>query len=211
MSNNCQIMEPNINNLNIFTFIKDIYKSLKHIDKCFNDSNTNINSRLSKIEDNQLILLNKLSEIEIILQKSNDINTSNILINKNIENELLEKMKKMNTNNLNNSKIELKQSEMTFANILENNYSLQDISLLQTTNNIRGDNNSDRDHNIDSDSGSGDHNIDSFNNMSNDNDISNYSFINNYNKYDSYNNIDITDGISDGINLIDNSLNNLLF
>ena len=103
-------MSSNINNLNIFTFIKDIYQSLKHIDKCFNDFNTNINLRLSKIEDNQLILTNKLSEIEIILQKTNDINTSNIGINKNIENELLEKMKKMNTNNLNNTKIELKHN-----------------------------------------------------------------------------------------------------
>ena len=76
-------MSSNINNLNIFTFIKDIYQSLKHIDKCFNDFNTNINLRLSKIEDNQLILTNKLSEIEIILQKTNDINTSNIGINNN--------------------------------------------------------------------------------------------------------------------------------
>ena len=50
-------MSNSVNNLNIFTFIKDIYQSLKNIDKYFNDSNTNINSRLTKIEDNQLMAI----------------------------------------------------------------------------------------------------------------------------------------------------------
>ena len=174
-------MSSNINNLNIFTFIKDIYQSLKHIDKCFNDFNTNINLRLSKIEDNQLILTNKLSEIEIILQKANDINTSNIGINKNIENELLEKMKQMNTNNLNNTKIELKHNELTFANIMENNYSFQDISMLSS---IPDTNN----------------NINNFSNeFSNDNNYYNNTGITDGISDDNFNNI------------TDNNLNNLLF
>ena len=174
-------MSSNINNLNIFTFIKDIYQSLKHIDKCFNDFNTNINLRLSKIEDNQLILTNKLSEIEIILQKTNDINTSNIGINKNIENELLEKMKKMNTNNLNNTKIELKHNELTFANIMENNYSFQDISMLSS---IPDTNN----------------NINNFSNeFSNDNNYYNNTGLTDGISDDNFNNIN------------DNNLNSLLF
>ena len=174
-------MSNPINNLNIFTFIKDIYQSLKHIDKCFNDFNTNINLRLSKIEDNQLILTNKLSEIEIILQKANDINTSNIGINKNIENELLEKMKQMNTNNLNNTKIELKHNELTFANIMENNYSFQDISMLSS---IPDTNN----------------NINNFSNeFSNDNNYYNNTGITDGISDDNFNNI------------TDNNLNNLLF
>ena len=121
-------MSNTINNLNIFTFIKDIYQSLKHIDKYFNDSNTNINSRLTKIEDNQLIILDKLSSIEVFLSKLNETNTSNVLLNKNIENELLEKMKIMNSNNINNTKVNLKPDELTFENILENSYTISDIN-----------------------------------------------------------------------------------
>ena len=174
-------MSSNINNLNIFTFIKDIYQSLKHIDKCFNDFNTNINLRLSKIEDNQLILTNKLSEIEIILQKANDINTSNIGINKNIENELLEKMKIMNNSTLINNKFELKPNELTFANIMENNYSFQDISMLSS---IPDTNN----------------NINNFSNeFSNDNNYYNNTGITDGISDDNFNNI------------TDNNLNNLLF
>ena len=122
----------NINNLNVFTFIKDIYQSLKHIDKCFNDFNTNINTRITKIEDNQQILIDKMTSIEILLNKINEINSSNGSLNKNIENELLEKMSKMN--NMNNNKlnsdykVELSPDELTFANILENNYTFQDIN-----------------------------------------------------------------------------------
>ena len=95
-------MSQNINNLNVFTFIKDIYQSLKHIDKCFNDFNTNINTRLTKVEDNQQILIDKLSGIEILLNKINDANTSNGSLNKNIEYYLLEKMNKTSLESTNN-------------------------------------------------------------------------------------------------------------
>jgi len=101
---------------------------LKNIDKCFNDSNTNINTRLSKIEDNQNLLLDRMSSIESLLNKINNKIIPNGSLNKNIEYELLEKMKKMNVNNNNNYRVELKPEELTFSNILENNYDLQDIN-----------------------------------------------------------------------------------
>ena len=123
MSNN------NINNLNVFTFIKDIYQSLKHIDKYFNDFNININTRLTKLEDNQHILLDKISGIEVLLNKMNESNKVNGSLNKNIENSLLEKMNKMNSNQINGDyKVDLKPNELTFANILENNYSFLEIN-----------------------------------------------------------------------------------
>ena len=127
-------MSNSINNLNIFTFIKDIYQSLKNIDKYFNDFNTNVNSRLSKLEDNQVIILDKLSSIETFLSKLNETNTSNVLLNKNIENELLEKMKIMNNSTLINNKVGLKPDELTFANILENDYTLSDINISLSSN-----------------------------------------------------------------------------
>ena len=122
MSNN------NINNLNVFTFIKDIYQSLKHIDKCFNDFNTNINSRITKIEDNQHSIIDKINNIEILLSKQGEANNFSQGLDKNLENSLLEKITKMNSKMNSNYKIDLKPVELTFANILENNYNFLDIN-----------------------------------------------------------------------------------
>jgi hypothetical protein len=201
-------MSNSINNLNIFTFIKDIYQSLKNIDKYFNDFNTNVNSRLTKLEDNQVIILDKLSSIETFLSKLNETNTTNILLNKNIENELLEKMKIMNNNTLINNKVELKPDELTFANILENDYTLSDInkSLLYSSVNVNANANTNAD------------NINLTNNFKSSSSGSNYySNSNSNNNYDTNtntnnninNNINniINDDISDNLN----NLNNLLF
>lgn len=117
----------NINNLNILTFIKDIYLSLKHIDNCFNSYKENIDSRLIKLEDNQQTILDKLTNIEHLLEKIN-LNTQNqVALDKNIENELMQKMNAMNKTSF-QEKLNLKPEELTFANILENGYSLLDIN-----------------------------------------------------------------------------------
>ena len=117
----------NINNLNILTFIKDIYLSLKHIDNCFNSYKENIDSRLIKLEDNQQTILDKLTNIEHLLEKIN-LNTQNqVALDKNIENELMQKMNAMNKTSF-QEKLNLKPEELTFANILENNYSILDIN-----------------------------------------------------------------------------------
>jgi hypothetical protein len=118
----------NVNNLNIFTFIKDIYQSLKHIDKSLTLSNDELNKRITKIEDNQQIIIDKIANIEIILNKLGEMNKPNSGLDKNIEFELLEKMKKLNQNEINNNKLFLKSEELTFANILENNYGFSDIN-----------------------------------------------------------------------------------
>ena len=117
-----------VNNLNIFTFIKDIYQSLKHIDKTMTLSNDDLNKRISKLEDNQQIVIDKLSTIETLLNKLGEANTPNSGLDKNLEFELLEKMKKINLNEINNNKLSLKPNELTFANILENNYGFNDIN-----------------------------------------------------------------------------------
>ena len=127
-------MSKNINNLNVFTFIKDIYQSLKHIDKCFSDFNDTINTRMTKIEDNQQIILDKLSGFEMLINKLNDDNKIGGSLNKNIENELIEKMNKINNNKIINTKVELNPDELTFANILENDYTLSDINISLSSN-----------------------------------------------------------------------------
>ena len=117
-----------VNNLNIFTFIKDIYQSLKNIDKILNLNSDDLNKRINKLEDNQQILIDKLTNIEVLLNSFGEMNKSNNSLDKNIEFELLEKMKKLNQNEVNNSKLSLKPEELTFANILENNYQFSDIN-----------------------------------------------------------------------------------
>ena len=133
----------NVNNLNIFTFIKDIYQSLKHIDKTMTISNDDLIKRISKLEDTQQILIDKLANIENILIKIGEMNKPNTGLDKNIEFELLEKMKRLNQNEVYNSKLSLKQNELTFANILENNYSFNDInnSLDNSLSNINNNDN----------------------------------------------------------------------
>lgn len=117
----------NINNLNILTFIKDIYLSLKHIDNCFNSYKDNIDSRLIKLEDNQKTILDRLTNIEQLLDKINSNTQNQVALDKNIENELMQKMNAMNKTSF-QEKINLKPEELTFANILENGYSLLDIN-----------------------------------------------------------------------------------
>ena len=117
-----------INNLNIFTFIKDIYQSLKHIDQCFSTFNESVNTRLIKLEDNQQILIDKMASIEIALIKLGELNNTKSSLDKNIENELMKKMNIMNKTAFGNDTVNLKPNELTFANILENGYTLLDIN-----------------------------------------------------------------------------------
>jgi hypothetical protein len=119
----------NINNLNVFTFIREIYQSLKHIDLTINTMNENMNSRLNKLEEQQHIMKTQFDNIELLLQKTLETSQTSNSLNKNIEHELLNKMSRLNNNTLQlNAKIDLKPHELTFANILENDYNLDDIN-----------------------------------------------------------------------------------
>jgi hypothetical protein len=101
---------------------------LKNIDKSLTLSNDALNKRITKLEDNQQILIDKLTNIESVLNRLGEMNKPNSGLDKNIEFELLEKMKRLNQNEMNNSKLSLKPEELTFANILENSYSFTDIN-----------------------------------------------------------------------------------
>jgi paraquat-inducible protein B len=130
--------QVNINNLNVLTFIKDIYSSLKHIDNNFNTMKENINSRLTLLEDNQKTILAKLELFETLLTKINETTKETITLDKTLENQLLNKLSSLNNTGI-DSKLELKPNELTFANILENNYSFGDINDTLTTNSAISD------------------------------------------------------------------------
>ena len=146
----------NINNLNIFTFIKDIYQSLKHIDKSLTLSNDALNKRITKLDENQQVIIDKLSNIESVLNRIGEISKPNSGLDKNIEIELLEKMKTLNQNEMNNSKLFLKPEELTFANIIESSYSFTDINETLVGNEWQNDKdeNSNRENNSENNNGS---------------------------------------------------------
>ena len=127
LKNKKMTSQVNINNLNVLTFIKDIYSSLKHIDNNFNTMKENINSRLTLLEDNQTTILAKLELFETLLTKINETTKETITLDKTLENQLLNKLSSLNDTGI-DSKLELKPNELTFANILENNYSFGDIN-----------------------------------------------------------------------------------
>jgi hypothetical protein len=118
----------NINNLNIITFIKDIYLSLKHIDTCFSTFKNDIDSRMIKLEGQYETILEKLSQLENSISQINERVSQSSNIDSTIEHELLDKMYKLSCATEDCTNLELKPREMTIANILENGYTMLDIN-----------------------------------------------------------------------------------
>ncbi len=99
--------------------------------------NISFTEKLSKLDDQQQQFKYRLENIETLLQKNLDSTQNNNTLNKTIEGELLSKLNKINTNTqLMNKKIDLKPNEMTLANILENDYSFNDINKQLNLSNI---------------------------------------------------------------------------
>lgn len=118
----------NINNLNIITFIKDIYLSLKHIDACFTTFKNDIDSRMIKLEGQYETILEKLSLLDASVAQVHDKVSNAASIDSAVEKELLDKMYKLSSGAEETSRLELKPKEMTIANILENGYTMLDIN-----------------------------------------------------------------------------------
>lgn len=124
----------NINNLNIITFIKDIYLSLKHIDTCFSTFKNDIDSKIIKLEGQYETILERLSQLEHVISQVNEHVLKSSNIDSTLEKELLDKMYKLSSVSEDASRLELKPKELTFANILENGYTMLDINNSLETN-----------------------------------------------------------------------------
>ena len=124
----------NINNLNIITFIKDIYLSLKHIDTCFSTFKNDIDTKMIKLEGHYETILERLSQLEHSIGQVNERVSQSSNIDSALEKELLDKMYKLSCATEDTNQLELKPREMTIANILENGYTMLDINnSLETT------------------------------------------------------------------------------
>jgi DNA-binding transcriptional MerR regulator len=126
----------NINNLNIITFIKDIYLSLKHIDTCFSTFKNDIDARMIKLEGQYETILEKLSQLENSIGQVNERVSQSSNIDSTLEKELLDKMYKLACATEDTNQLELKPRELTIANILENGYTMLDINNSLETNTL---------------------------------------------------------------------------
>ena len=131
----------NINNLNIITFIKDIYLSLKHLDVCFNSFRTDIDSRMVKLEGQYETILERINQLHCTMEQIKEGISQSSNMDSTIEKELLDKMFKLSSAAEDSSRLELKPKELTFANILENGYTMLDINNSLTKNGNHGTSN----------------------------------------------------------------------
>jgi len=122
-----------LNNMNIFTFIKEIYLSLKNLTNGTNQNKdlinsqfTKLNKQISKLESQHTELNDKLDTIINLF--NNQFNSSTEIetdIQSKLQNILNDDLKSIH--NIDTNKLNLKPNELTLSNLEENDYSLQDI------------------------------------------------------------------------------------
>ena len=114
-----------INNMNIITLIKEIFLTLKNLDTRYYTLEEIIKTNMNLMDNKLTILENKILEISQYQLQIIEMNKPNIpIINPNLERELQNHLKDLNIQ----SKLPLNISEMTIANLLDNNYTVNDIN-----------------------------------------------------------------------------------
>ena len=124
LSNN----NKNIGNTNIFTFIKEIYNSLKYIKINLDSFEKNVNFRFIEMDKRISIVSKSISEINDKINNVQHTLDNNFNINESIDNDIQNKLSSIMINETKHSeKLELKGDELTIANLQDNNYNFDDI------------------------------------------------------------------------------------
>lgn len=129
-----------LNNMNVFTFVKEIYSSLKHITTKLHTNETKVNSHHKDIQ----MQISKLeAKIDHIIQEQNSIkNMINNYYNsdQNLGSAIQTKMENLLSGSSNvdysSDKLDLKPMDLTLANVDENNYTFADIQTSLDTNDV---------------------------------------------------------------------------
>jgi hypothetical protein len=206
--------EPkNLSSLNIFTFIKEIYASIKIFNKKIDNYQKEMNSNfqsMKKIQNNCIYNISKnhelLETIHKLLDDRNKLDNS-------LKNSLETKLGNLISENIEtNQKIQLDIQDLSFGNIIDNEYNFGDINNTLVDElkdnigynsgdeenmdgeNIDGDGNidgenMDRDGNIDGNNNDGDGNIDGDGNYDVNNNVNDLRNTNEFNKVDELNQI----------------------
>ena len=195
----------NISSLNIFTFIKEIYQSIKNFHKKLDNMSTQqkeFRNHIDRINKEHEISMKRMQETITRLSSQLD---SKEEINVKLRSQLENKLGNLMTETIDhNDKLHLNINELTIGNLVDNNYNLDDIN--EQLNSLNNDNNNDNNDNNESTNLSN-YSIYGIENRSNNiinNDIN--SLINSINSNDIFNN-DISNN-DDVININNNQKNN---
>jgi hypothetical protein len=120
-----------INNMNIVTFIRDIYQSLKNLETRYQNLENKVDQLQELVNDKLIVNEHKLNQlVECVSSLNSQIeNSKQKSMNNELEKQLLQQMELLNkdVSQLSPPKLDLKLSEMTIANLVENNYTTEDI------------------------------------------------------------------------------------
>lgn len=117
-------------NINIITLIKEIYGALRNLEAKYYELNDNLNKKMSKLDSDINGINMNIEQVKIDMKNLNDKFESVKSIDTNIGLDLESQMRQLNNNiKINsNNKINLDISELTIDNLIDNNYTINDIN-----------------------------------------------------------------------------------
>ena len=116
--------------MNVFTFVKEVYSSLKHITNKLHSNETKTDLQYNKLEQKISSLEAKLDYNKQELHSIKDMIHNYYNSDQSIGNDIQQKMENLLSTtefNQEDNKLNLKPEELTLANVDENNYSFNDI------------------------------------------------------------------------------------
>jgi hypothetical protein len=122
-----------INNMNIIVLIKEIFQTLKNLDSKYYSLEETLKQKINNVESKLSLLESKLQEITNLQMQIIELNKPvEPVINPNLEKELQNHLKELDGN----TRLDLNLNEMTIANLIDNNYTVDEINFkIQSSNN----------------------------------------------------------------------------
>lgn len=127
------LSRPNskLSNMNIFTFIKEIYSSLKYLIDRTTKTEDLLKSKFNTIDERISILQNENIELNTKLDLLHQIIQTHFESNDTLENDIQNKLEDLINDEPvidgPDAKLNLDANELTIANLDENNYTFEDI------------------------------------------------------------------------------------
>lgn len=127
------LSRPNskLSNMNIFTFIKEIYSSLKYLIDRTTKTEDLLKSKFNTIDERISILQNENIELNTKLDLLHQIIQTHFESNDTLENDIQNKLENLINDEPvidgPDAKLNLDANELTIANLDENNYTFEDI------------------------------------------------------------------------------------
>ena len=122
-----------ISNMNIITLIKEIFQTLKNLDARYYSLEETVKSSMGGMETKLAMMEAKMVELAQMQFQLLEMNKPVApVINPNLERELQDHLKSLDGGNT--PKLALNLAEMTIANLLDNDYTVDDINKNLQTN-----------------------------------------------------------------------------